>query len=148
MSCGFDQDQLQDYLENEMEPSRRARVEEHVKTCAVCKAQLRMLQWLLAELDAVKNFKAEAPPEIASLREETLNSLFEKASRPLGLKKVLALQKRNFSNAGLFMKFIPGVQTGQAYLRKSAGQVPAATLSFSASLLKGGFKMLQEKILA
>ena len=148
MSCGFDTDQLQDYLENEMGPLQRARVEEHVKRCGACKAQLATFQWLLTELNAVKNFEPEAPPEIAFLREKTLNSLFDSTPRSLGLKKVLALQKRNFSNAGFFMKFIPGVQTGQSYLKKSAGQVPAATLSISASLLKGGFKILQEKILA
>lgn len=44
MKCPFSIEQLSAYLDNELEPSLRARVEEHLRSCAACRAELEGLR--------------------------------------------------------------------------------------------------------
>ena len=148
MGCHLDTSLLQDYLENAIGPVDKVRIEEHLAVCGACRNELAILKLLFGGLNALNGNNPEIPPEVAAIREKTLNAMLADRHQPMGFKAVLELQRKNITTAGIFMKYIPGVQTGQSYLKKGVSRAPAATLAVSANILMGSFKMLQARFLA
>lgn len=145
MSC-FNEIELQEYLEGNLQSLEKVIMEEHLKTCSNCKSELLALKLLQWELNEIKKAKPEIPAEVSKVRGMVLNELFEGNQDTMELAKILHLQRNNFANASTFVKFIPGVQTGQHYLRQGLNKAPSAAFSLSGSVLKSGFKMLQARL--
>jgi len=145
MSC-ISEIQLQEYLEGNVQSLEKVIIEEHLKTCSNCKSELLALKLLLWELNEIKKAKPEIPAEVSKVRGRVLNELFEGNQDTLELAEILHLQRNNFANASTFVKFIPGVKTGQHYLKQGLNRAPSAAFSLSGSILKSGFKMLQARL--
>ena len=71
-------DEIQDLLDNRLDPPMRAEVERHLESCAECRREFEALRW--TKLFAAKEFAAkEAPSE---LRQNILRTLKAEAGRP------------------------------------------------------------------
>lgn len=83
MSCGFDRERLAAYAGGELEAGDRREVEEHVASCAECRAVLEGLSRLLRALRELPAF--EPPPDFAAVLRERLlahaSGWFEVAAR-------------------------------------------------------------------
>lgn len=145
MSC-ISEIELQEYLEGNLHSLKKVIIEEHLRTCSNCKSELLALKFLLCELNEIKKAKPEIPAEISKVRATVLNELFEDNQDTMKLAEILHLQKNNFAHASTFIKFIPGVKTGQHYLRQGLNKAPSAVFSLSGSVLKGGLKILQARL--
>ncbi|MCX7710394.1 MAG: zf-HC2 domain-containing protein [Clostridia bacterium] len=143
MNCNFKPDLLQDYLEGIIDPIERIFVEEHLKVCRECRKELSDMKLLFWELEGLKKSRVEVPAEVRKVRESALEKVFNNCETSMNLKRLMELQRKNFSNAGLYLKFIPGVKTGEKYLKNGLKKAPSLALKLSGSALKGGFKLMQ-----
>lgn len=113
MSCLFDKNLLQEYLENTIEPLESIILEEHLKTCSDCRrdlAELKLLFWELEEMPFV-----EMPSEALMVKDEVLKNLKSLETSPQDIKNfnirdLAEIQNNIFQNATLFLKFVPGTK--------------------------------------
>ncbi len=71
-------DEIQDLLDNRLDPPMRAEVERHLESCAECRREFEALRW--TKLFAAKQFAAKEVP--SELRQNILRSLKAEAGGP------------------------------------------------------------------
>lgn len=109
MVCKFDKDLLQEYLEGTIDPLEKIFLEEHLRTCRECRAELTRLKLLFYELENIDDRDIEIPLEMESIRNNALDSMFEKKEK-YGVKEFIEQQRQVLTASSSFIKYIPGKQ--------------------------------------
>ncbi len=146
VDCRFDRGLLQDYLDGAIEPIEKLFVEEHLKVCKKCKKELSELKLLFWDLEDLKKEETEIPPELPEMRKKVLDKLFENNEKSMGVEEFFSLQRKIASNAGLYLKLMPGAGKGERLLKESVKKAPAAVARVSAGILKGGYKIMRMRL--
>src|SRR5213594_1247166 len=98
---GHPKDGLQELLDSRLRGEARARVEEHLASCAACRRELEALR--LTKLAARRAFAAEPAPQ--ALQQAVLQALDQEGDRELRLQTPkqwrIHLQRRRILTAGL-----------------------------------------------
>lgn len=144
MSCSFDLELLQDFLDGTIDPVEKIVLKEHLKVCSKCSKELLVMKLLFFELHELSKEAVMIPKEMSARREKTLEALFQTSESPMSFTKVLKLQKNNLEYASMFVKFLPG----EEYLQTGINKLQGAAVSLSSGLLKGSFKLLQMRFQA
>jgi hypothetical protein len=145
MRC-IDTNELQEYLDNYLQPLEKLVVEEHLESCEKCRSELVALQLLFWQLADIKNQALDIPPEMAKVRESTLNKLLISNQEVMDAAKIYKLHKNNLTNASSWVKFVPGVRAGESYLKKGINKAPSAAFAISRFCVRGGLKLLQARL--
>lgn len=113
MSCSFDQDLIQEYLEETIDPLEKIILLEHLKVCKSCRkelTELKLLYWEITDIPGV-----DIPSEAHIVRENVLNLIRESKSSYIEkstftLKNYIAMQSNIVDTASFFFKFVPGAK--------------------------------------
>jgi predicted anti-sigma-YlaC factor YlaD len=146
MDCTFNQDLLQDYFDDTIDPAEKLVVKEHLKECRECAKEFLLMQLMFWDLEMINKTEVVIPAEVSKVRQKVLEELIEYKPNSMGMADLVALQAKNFANAGLFLKYVPGLKVGERYLKKGLAESQTAALKFSGLILKGGFRLIQARI--
>ncbi len=130
MTCLFDKNLLQEYLDGTIEPLEKIILEEHLKVCGDCRRDLSDFKLLLWELEEMPPI--DLPPEALDIKDEVLNRIVGLEVAPdhnkgIGFKNVMEIQNNIIKNTTLFFKFIPGgemlVNSSKITAKKASSQM-------------------------
>jgi anti-sigma factor RsiW len=106
MTCPLDQDYLQLFIDDELEPLERLVLEEHLWGCKDCLRtlnQLKVLDWDLKRLP-----EPPLPGELATLRAKVIAELTEPAFTAASSPGFIQSQYSNLSHTVKFATYLPG----------------------------------------
>ncbi|MFZ5986814.1 MAG: anti-sigma factor family protein [Bacillota bacterium] len=142
MNCKFDTDLIQEYLEGSIDPIEKIFLEEHLKVCKKCRAELTHLKLLFYEFESIKDIEMEVPTEVETVRAKVLSDLFDKDESGYGVKEFVKQQKEAINLAAGFLNFIPGKSIVKNGLKGANSLVGSA----SRKGIKHGLKLIQARV--
>ena len=136
MSCRFDKELLEMYVDGEIGPLERIFVEEHAKVCSDCASDIHELCLIAHALPLLAVGEDQLPPELAALTSGTLNQLSPPTS-------TLAILRGTMNNAARFASLIPGIAATSSFAWKGIKRAPRLIWGISTHVLRGGVKLAQ-----
>ncbi len=124
MSCRFDQDLLQDYLEKNCDPLTEIFIVEHLKVCRSCRQELAELKALYWDLQELKTKDVAIPAELEKVKNEVLQKVgaAEETTEKVW-PKVAKMSGLIWHTTTLFCDFIPGVKGSKSLLKMGLGKL-------------------------
>jgi hypothetical protein len=131
MSCKFDKEIIQKYVDNVIDPLEQIFLKEHVKFCEECRNEIELLMTVERELDDFFNNSVECKD-----LEFIINSVVDDCIKDIEKRNVLKLTiqsgKKIASNSVKFITFIPGSR----YVKKGLKTVAAKSGSLVSSVVR------------
>jgi hypothetical protein len=120
MSCRFDKEIIQKYIDNTIDPLEQLFLKEHIKCCGECSSELELLMSAEDELD--KFFSSSTVSKELDFMIETIvdDCIEEIESSPL--KRSIRMGRRIASNSSKFVDFIPGIKYAKKGVKKAASK--------------------------
>lgn len=146
MSCKFDKDLIQNYVDNTIDPLELIVLKEHIAVCQDCKFELD----LMSKIDSSMYEYFNSLPNNEMLDEFSVNVLNEcyagsKFKRfKAGISKTLQINKMVVSNASRYTAYLPGSKLAANITKKARKGINKAVkdyvkISFK-RLIVGAFK--------
>ncbi|KXG73789.1 anti-sigma factor family protein [Thermotalea metallivorans] len=138
--CKFDEFLLHEYLDGTIAPLEKIILEEHLKSCTLCRKELTELKLLMWELESLDEM--DIPPDITLLRTKALGELAPAENQGFGIKEFIHVQRNIFRHAALFLEAVPGIKSGAAAIEKGIKDTPSALYKTFDILFKGRERLL------
>ena len=132
MGCSFDQNLLQDYLENTIEPLEKIILIEHLKVCKKCRQELTELKLLYWEFNSLPDI--DLPEEVQSVKEAVMNTIAEEqinGNNKYSFKNYISTQSGALESASIFLRFIPGTTKASKLLDNVSNTLAKKRKNFS-----------------
>ena len=120
MECKVDDYLLQEYLDNSISHCEKILLEEHLKYCKKCRNLLVEMKLLFWELDYEE--KITLPDELHHLQTKVLDQICTSSS--VNMNTLIKLQVNICEKSSIFLKFVPGYQSGTSFIEKNAKKLP------------------------
>jgi hypothetical protein len=140
MSCKFDKEIIQKYVDNTIEPLELIVLKEHIKVCQDCKFELDLMSKLE---NSMLNYFAELPEHQlpASFMDDVLGKCYEGRS-PYSYRDVLSrtwkVNKSIVQNISRYASYMPGSKLAAKYIKKAGHSANNAVKSY----VKRSFKRM------
>ncbi len=143
MSCGFDRELIQKYVDNTIDPLEFIFLKEHLNYCGECRRELDTIMALEDELEKffsddseVKNFDML----ITTLVDEQMEELERKEKLKYALKRSIRIGRGIGKNSLNFVNYIPG----KKYIGRGVKKTASVTGNLMVSLIKRSVVKLLE----
>ncbi len=141
MSCKFDKEILQRYIDNEADPLEIIFLREHMKYCMDCKREVELLTLTDQKLYQVIN-EVSLPFNLDALTEKLVDNCIEETVNRSVLGKLAhdgyKMSKSVARNASRFVRYIPGSKLAAKGINASAEYIGNSTKRY----IKGKVKSL------
>jgi len=135
MSCRFDLDLLQDYVDGVTDPVEAIFIEEHLKACGDCRRETSELKLLFWDLDNKANYESELPREMDAIK-NTLLEIIPGIHSTSTAGRIIRQQRKNLAASTRFIGFVPGAKQGGKLLKEGAKSIPSAVGKVTAGLAR------------
>lgn len=143
MSCNFEKELLQEYLDKTIDPITSIVLEEHLKYCNECKKELTELKLLYWELEK-EIVQIEIPEVLNQLRAEFIEQLTDEPAK----NSVLRYQRIAFKKSKQFLDFMPGYTKTSKLINKGLEKAPSLVSKGIGNLVRRtiGLKPVRDRV--
>jgi Predicted integral membrane protein len=145
MGCKIDDNLLQEYIDGMLDPLQKVIVEEHLKVCPDCRREVTEMKLLLWEIDSIGNQKIDVPAEAVNMIENVIDRVENERKKSFNLIDIMKVQVGVVKYTGAFLKYMPGVKTGEKYIKKGIKKMPALLYKTAAAAFTGGRKIVMAR---
>jgi len=135
MSCSFDKEIIQKYVDNTIDPLEFIFLKEHLSYCGECRSELDLVMNLENQLSKFFDEDCEAKELdllITKLVDDCMDEALKSKKLKYAISKGVEMSSRIMDNSTRFVEYLPG--------RKSLGKGAKKTASFAGGLLKAVMK--------
>ncbi|MFZ5352138.1 MAG: anti-sigma factor family protein [Bacillota bacterium] len=139
MSCRFDKNIIQRYIDNEADPLEMIFLKEHLKYCSDCQKDVELLT--IADRNIYKLCNdIKLPLDLDAFTEKFVESCIEERKNRRGFIKLLHgslnLTRKVANNTSKIVDYIPGTRLVKKGVAVSAEYIAAGTKSYLKGIMK------------
>lgn len=120
MSCRFDKELIQKYIDNTIDPLEQLFLKEHVKCCAECSRDLELLMTAENELDKFFDSRIESK-DLDFMIQTVVDDCIEELESSM-LKRSIRMSREIASNSSRFVDYLPGIKYAKKGVKKAASK--------------------------